>query len=237
MIVDGIIDHAGWVLFVWVFANQGGVPVPAVPALVGAGALAANGHLNLAAAIALAVGASLAADLTWYGLGRWRGAQVLGTLDRVSPSAGTLTRSARHVFVSHAEAFQMAARFLPEVNAIAGGFAGATKLSVIRFVGFGVVSALTWAGGWIGLGYLLGDVFTGAAARLSIRLIVVFLAPFALYLFFQRARRHRVIRAVRQARLSPGELAKMREAGDRVAMLDQRLADAGAAREGEERVR
>jgi hypothetical protein len=26
MTVDAIVHHAGWVLFVWVFANQAGVP-------------------------------------------------------------------------------------------------------------------------------------------------------------------------------------------------------------------
>src|SRR5439155_1192788 len=40
MNVDAIIHHAGWVLFVWVFVNQSGVPVPVVPSLVAAGALA-----------------------------------------------------------------------------------------------------------------------------------------------------------------------------------------------------
>ena len=36
MIVDGILHHAGWVLVVWVFANQSGVPLPvcAIPGLV-----------------------------------------------------------------------------------------------------------------------------------------------------------------------------------------------------------
>ena len=39
MNVDVVIQHAGC-LFVWVFLNQSGVPVPVVPSLVAAGALA-----------------------------------------------------------------------------------------------------------------------------------------------------------------------------------------------------
>ena len=68
--------HAEWFLFAWVFDNQAGIPLPVVPALLGAGVLVGSGYLSMAPIICIAVGASLAADLTWFGLGRWRGARV-----------------------------------------------------------------------------------------------------------------------------------------------------------------
>jgi membrane protein DedA with SNARE-associated domain len=193
-----ILDHAGLFLFAWVFGNQAGVPIPVVPALLGAGALAGSGQLDMAVIIGIAVGASLAADLTWYGLGRWRGARVLTMLGRLAPNAGMLARRAQHVFDAHAGAFQLGARFLPELNAIAAGLAGATKLRITRFVCYGAVSALAWAGAWIGIGYFLSHTVTETAALLGIRLIVFFLAAFALYLPFYRLRRHRLIRVFRQ---------------------------------------
>jgi len=201
-----ILEHATWFLFAWVFCNQAGIPVPVIPALVGAGALAGNGHLGMAVIVGIAVGASLAADLTWYGLGRWRGARALKILGRLAPTAGMLVRRARHVFRAHIGPFQIAARFLPELNAIASGLSGATRTSIIRFLCYGAASALTWAGGWIGLGYLLSHAFTDTAVRLGIRLIVLFLAAFALYLPFQRVRRHRLIRMFRQAPSIPRDL-------------------------------
>jgi len=222
-----ILDHAGWFLFAWVFGNQAGVPLPVVPALLGVGALAGSGHLSMAVIIGIAVGASLAADLTWYGLGRWRGARVLKMLGRFAPNAGTLVSRARPVFVAHVGAFQLAARFLPELNAIAAGLAGATKVSITRFVCYGAVSALTWAGGWVGLGYVLSHAVTETAAWLGIRLIVFFLAAFALYLPFHRVRRHRLLRVFRQARISPEDLKARRENGDRASILDVRAAEEG----------
>jgi len=201
-----ILEHAGLFLFAWVFGNQVGVPVPVVPALLGAGALAGSGDLSMAVIIAIAVGASLGADLTWYGLGRWRGAQVLKMLGRLSPNAGLLVGRAGHVFAAHGRVFQLGARFLPELNAIAAGLAGATKVNIPRFVCYGAASALMWAGAWTGLGYLLSEAVTETAARLGIRLIVLFLAAFALYLPFQRLRRHRMIRVFRQARVDPSDL-------------------------------
>ena len=222
-----ILEHATWFLFAWVFGNQAGVPVPVVPALLGAGALAGNGHLSMAVIIGIAVGASLAADLTWYGLGRWHGSRALKMFDRLAPNAGTLVRRAQHVFGAHAGAFQLGARFLPELNAIAGGLAGATKTSIIRFLCYGAVSALTWAGAWIGLGYFLSHAVTETAARLGIRLIVLFLAAFALYLPFQRARRHRLIRVFRQAHIRPDDLEAPLENDDRATILDARATGGG----------
>ena len=201
-----MVDHAEWILFAWVFGNQAGVPLPVVPALLGAGVLAGSGYASMAAIIGIAVGASLAADVTWYGLGRWRGTRVLKMLGRFAPSAGILVTRARHAFAAHGGAFQLGARFLPELNAIAAGLAGATKVNIPRFVCYGAASALMWAGAWTGLGYLLSEAVTETAARLGIRLIVLFLAAFALYLPFQRLRRHRMIRVFRQARVDPSDL-------------------------------
>jgi membrane protein DedA with SNARE-associated domain len=157
--------------------------------------------------------ASLGADLAWYGLGQWRGARVLTMLARLSPNAGVLVHRARHVFGAHGGAFQMGARFLPELNAISAGLAGATNSSIVRFAFCGLASALVWAGGWIALGYFLSSTATETAARLGVRLIVLFLAPFTLYLLFHRARRHRVIRLFRQARMSPNNLSVVLEKG------------------------
>ena len=208
-----LLQHLEWLLFAWVLVNQGGLPVPVIPALLGAGALAGSGHLSLGASIVVAVGASLGADLTWYTLGRWRGGRVFRTLAQLSPGTGILVHRARHLFVAHAGAFQLGARLLPELNAISAGLAGVTRVNVVRFAFCGLASAVTWAGGWIGLGYLLSRVVTETAARLGVRVIVFFLAPFALYLLFHRARRHRVIRLCRRARMRPDDLSTALERG------------------------
>src|SRR5258705_6702932 len=202
-----ILEHATWFLFAWVFCNQAGIPVPVIPALVGAGALAGNGHLGMAVIVGVAVGASLAADLTWYGMGRWRGARALKILGRLAPTAGILVRRAQHVFRAHIGPFQIAARFLPELNAIASGLAGATRTSIIRFLCYGAASALTWAGGWIALGYLLSHAFTDTAVRLGIRLVLLLLAPLPLYLPFPRARPPTLVRSFPPAPRTPPESA------------------------------
>ena len=204
-----ILAHAEWLLFAWVFGNQAGVPIPVVPALLGAGLeVAEDRRDDVAARVDAGVGdRPEAAGVAVSERAATVGAAVvlrLGTaVGRVSPGAQILVRRVWNVYAAHVRAFHLGARFLPELNAITAGMAGATKLSIIRFVCYGVPSALTWAGLWIGLGYVLSHAVTGTAALLGIRVVVFFLAAFGLYLLFQRVRRYRMIRAFRQGSMSP----------------------------------
>src|SRR2546430_6020150 len=91
MNVDAIIRHAGWVLFAWVFVNQSGVPVPVVPTLVAAGALAGRGGSSCAVMLAAAAGAAPLPGLVPYGIGRWHGAPGLGLLRPVLHRPGGLS--------------------------------------------------------------------------------------------------------------------------------------------------
>jgi membrane protein DedA with SNARE-associated domain len=77
-------QHAGWILFLWVLANEGGVPLPRVPALLGIGALTGVGRLSIIEIVPVVVVATLCADLAWYGLGRSRGSETLALLARLS---------------------------------------------------------------------------------------------------------------------------------------------------------
>ena len=224
-----ITEYASWILFAWILANQGGLPVPVMPALLGAGALAGSGRLSIAVILAVAVGATLCADLGWYSLGRWRGARALDVLGRVSPQAAKYVRYAEHVFLGHPGTFQLVARFLPELNAIAAGLAGVTRLSLARFVGYGAMSALAWAGAWVALGYLLNRTWTEISAHFQMPLLGLGVAALVLYLPVRLARRHRLLRTLRAARISPDELKARMDRGDTTIILDVRAADEVAA--------
>ena len=230
-----MLEHTTWFLFAWVYCNQAGIRVPVVPALLGVGALAKGGYLSMEAVMAIAVGASLAADLTWYGLGRWRGERGLTILGRIAPHTGVLVRRARGVFAAHVERFQFGARFLPELNALAGGLAGVTKTSFTRFVGYGAASALAWAG-VVGLGYLLSHALSEMAALLGIREIVFFVAAFAFYLPFQRARRHRLLQAFRADSIRLADVEGRMKRGERLTIQDVRATEGRGVRRPPTRV-
>ena len=165
-----IAAHAYWAecaLFVWVLANQGGVPIPVMPALLAAGALAGRGSLSVVVTLAVSIAAALCADLTWYLLGRWRGSRALDLLTRLVPRARTLVQCAAHLLLAHERVVQLGARFLPEVNPIAAGLAGAAEMSLSRFLPGAAVSAAVWTGSWIGIGYLLTHGVAGLGIPLT----------------------------------------------------------------------
>ena len=64
------------ILGAWVFAEQIGLPLPATPALLAAGALAAAGRLNAAVVVATAVAASVLADYLLFRAGALGGDAV-----------------------------------------------------------------------------------------------------------------------------------------------------------------
>ena len=67
----------------WVFAEQLGIPIPAAPILLAAGAIASTGRMNLLFLTTLALAGALAADLIWYRAGYSHGSRALGRLCRV----------------------------------------------------------------------------------------------------------------------------------------------------------
>src|SRR3974390_1504558 len=83
--VVGWLEHAGVVLvFLVVLVEQAGLPLPAYPLLVIAGAWSMQGGAPLAQIAAAAVGASLLADLAWYAAGQRLGSRVLRAMCRLS---------------------------------------------------------------------------------------------------------------------------------------------------------
>lgn len=166
--VESMTPHAGWVLFVWVLANQAGVPVPVAPSLLAAGALAGSGSLRFIMVLAVVVAAALCADLVWYSLGRWRGAEALGALSRLFRLPNMSVNRVGSLFLTHQLGFLLSARFLPELNPVAAALAGATSVRLIRYLLCAAGSALVWAGAWASAGYLLGGAVAGNPARFGV---------------------------------------------------------------------
>src|SRR5437867_1696390 len=77
--------HHGYILLLgWVFAEQIGLPVPSMPLLLAAGALAGTGHLNFFASLFYVIFAAVSADSIWYQLGRRKGIRILQLLCKIS---------------------------------------------------------------------------------------------------------------------------------------------------------
>ncbi|HSC77428.1 MAG TPA: hypothetical protein VLB32_02595, partial [Candidatus Acidoferrales bacterium] len=99
--IQFLIRHGYTVIFLFVLAEQFGLPLPAIPLLLAAGALAGTGKLSLTLVVLSAVAASLLADSCWYELGRRKGIKVLQLLCRISLEPDSCVRRTEDVFVRH----------------------------------------------------------------------------------------------------------------------------------------
>jgi membrane protein DedA with SNARE-associated domain/rhodanese-related sulfurtransferase len=226
-LLDLLMHHRMAVIFAWAFGVQGGAPIPAVPMLLGAGALAGAGQMDLTLAVATAVAAALAADVLWYTVGLFVGARVLGILGRLSLDPDSFVRDAKERFQAHRARFLVLAKFLPGVNPLASALAGVVALRPVTFLSFDVVGALLWAGGWMTVGYVCSDVIEAVVtqvARVGAPVGIALVTALIAYLAFKLARRQRFLRHLRTTRITPLELKRRLEAGDPLVIVDLRTA-------------
>ncbi len=223
--VEFLLRHGYAVVFVWVFAEQLGLPLPAVPVLLAMGALAGAGQLSFALGLGLAVLASLISDTFWYQLGRRRGASILNLLCRISLEPDSCVRRTEDVFARHGARALLYAKFVPGLNTAAPPLAGLFRMRLPRFLFFDALGALLWAGGFGLLGFIFSEQLELVATRaleLGRWLVVVLAAALAAYIAWKYIERRRFLRRLRVARISPEELQQKLAAGENIVVVDLR---------------
>ncbi|HJW95347.1 MAG TPA: VTT domain-containing protein [Thermoanaerobaculia bacterium] len=223
-----LILHYGVALvFVNVFAEQIGAPIPAVPTLIIAGALARNGELSSTWVLTSAVIASLLADWIWFVLGRRYGYRILRTLCRISLSPDSCVRETEAYFDRWGMKSLLFAKFIPGFSTVAPPIAGATRASTIQFLIYDAVGAFFWAGSAVAAGRL----FHSAIGKLLKRLedlgwwAVIFVASvIALIVFLKWWQRLQFYKKLRVARVTVDDLKSMLDRGESPIVLDVRTA-------------
>jgi len=221
-----VLEHYGIVIVpALVVAEQFGVPLPAVPALLGVGALAAHGRISVPLVLAAIAVVALAADFVWYELGRRRGAVVLATLCRLSLEPDSCLRRAQSVFARHGARGMLVAKFVPGLTAVMPPLAGVFAVGRVRFALYDLAGVLLWAGTWLTLGYIFTDAITLITARATVlgeMLGVVVVVALAAYVLLKYARRRLFLRRLRTARISPETLKQRLDTGEDVTIIDLR---------------
>jgi len=219
---DFLIRHGYAVLFGWVLLEQMGLPIPAAPLLIAAGALARAGKMNLTFALALALIAVILADLFWYSLGRYRGGRILKLLCRISLEPDSCVRRTENLFVRHGVHSLLVAKFVPGLNTAAPSLAGIFRMPVRRFMIFDSLGALLWVVSVTSLGLIFSDQLEQIALRWSGWLVAVLAGSLAAYVLGKFIQRRRFIRRLRIARITPKELMDKLRAGETISIVDLR---------------
>jgi membrane protein DedA with SNARE-associated domain len=208
-------------------AEQLGIPLPAVPALLATGALGATGRVNLWLVIGAIVVGTLPVDLVWHELGRRRGARVLSGLCRLTLEPDVCVRRTENLFLRFGVWTMLIAKFLPGLTTVLPPMAGAFGIPRLRFALFDVAGTVLWAGLWSGVGYLFSDAIEPIIVRVSALghdAIAVVAAALIGYVALKYLRRWLFLRRLRIARISPDILRRMIEAGEDVTIIDLRTA-------------
>jgi membrane protein DedA with SNARE-associated domain len=220
------LEHYGVVILpVLVVAEQVGVPLPAVPALLAVGALAAHGRISIPLVLGAIVVVALAVDFCWYELGRRRGAGVLARLCRLSLEPDSCVRRAESIFARHGVRGMLAAKFVPGLTTVMPPLAGIFAVARARFALYDVAGVLLWAGTWLSLGYVFSDaivLITARATELGRMLGLVVVAALAGYVAVKYVRRRLFLRRLRTARITPETLKRRLDAGEDVTIIDLR---------------
>lgn len=223
--LEFLLRHIELVVFLTVLAEQAGLPIPAIPLLLAAGALAGDGQANLTILTALAVAACLLGDMLWFELGRHRGRQTLTLLCRIALEPDACVRRTENFFLIHGIRALILAKFIPGLSTLAPALAGLFRIPLGRFLLFNGAGALLWSLCFLVLGYVFSDQI-GYVAELSVRfgktataIIAVGLGAYLLYKYWHR---RRLLRALRVARISATELKQLMEDGHQSVVVDLR---------------
>ena len=224
-IIQFLIQHGYTLLFVWVFGEQIGLPIPAAPFLLAAGALAGEGQLHLAIAVGLSLIAAFLGDLFWYLIGRLKGGSVLSLICRISLNPDSCVRRTVDIFSRYGARSLLVAKFIPGINTVAPSMAGIFHMHPLRFLLFDGLGTCFWVGLFSGLGYLFSDQLEEIAyhaLRLGTLLLVVLVGGLAAYIIVKYSQRRRFLRHLRIARITPEELKSKLDAGEDLMILDVR---------------
>jgi len=219
---DFLIRHGYVVLFGWVLLEQMGLPIPAIPLLIAAGALARAGRMNLTFAVALAFIALILADLFWYSLGRYRGVRILKLLCRISLEPDSCVRRTENLFVRHGVQSLLVAKFVPGLNTAAPSLAGIFRMPVRRFMIFDSLGGFFWVVTVTSLGLIFSDQLEQIALRWGGWLVAVVAGSLGAYVLWKFIQRQRFLRRLRIARITPKELMDKLTAGENISIVDLR---------------
>jgi membrane protein DedA with SNARE-associated domain len=224
--LTALLAHHGLALvFVNVLLKQAGAPLPAVPTLIVAGTLVAQGQIALAPLILVSVAGSLIGDTIWYAAGRRYGYRILRTLCRIAIQPDSCVKQTENIFARWGAASLMVAKYIPGFSTVAPPLAGTMRLGPALFLAYSAVAALLWAG----LPIALGVLFHAEVERtlewlvsLGTGALVIIGAMLALYIGAKLLERYMLIRFLRMVRIGVAELRHLMEHGPKPIVLDVR---------------
>jgi membrane protein DedA with SNARE-associated domain/rhodanese-related sulfurtransferase len=205
--------------------EQLGIPLPAAPVLLAAGALSAQHELSFIFALLASLAGSLAADSAWFVIGRRYGQHVLRILCKLSLEPTTCVRRTEDSFGHRRGVTVLIAKFVPGLSTLAPPVAGQNGMAFGSFLVFDGIGAMLWVGSLLLTGRFFGDLLKRDprmldwAGEFSGGLLALGILGF---LTARIVRRRVILKTLAAARLEPTELKQWLDDGQEVYIVDLR---------------
>ena len=216
------------IVFVSVLLDQGGLPLPSFSLVIVAAGVATAAGAPVWPIFALAVIATLIADLIWFAGGRRFGAAMLRMICRVSLSPDSCVGTTRRIYTQWGAPSLIFAKYVPGLAAVATTLAGETRIPVARFALYDGIGAALWAGGGVILGVVFHEAIDAVLDELELlgnSALLLLLVAVLVFIAAKWWQRWRFRMRIRMARISVAELVDLLRMQVKVAILDARTAD------------
>ena len=221
-----LLQHGYSILFALVLVDQLGIPLPAIPFLIAAGAIARDGPLDLFLVMSIGVIASVAAHTVWYEAARRGRGDVLTLVCRLSLEPDRCARSARDFFTSWGAAALLIANFMPGfAGVVVQPIAAIAGMSRLRFFALNTIGAALWVAAFVGLGYGFStsvEEVLQLVVRFGVSGMQLLAVVCVLYIGWKIVRREWLYHELRMARITPEELKRRLDSAEPLVVLDLR---------------
>ena len=207
-------DHELAMVFWNVLFEEIGLPIPAVPGLILAGALGARATQTLLAASAAALAACVIGDMALYLVGRRYGHRVMRWLCSISLSPDSCVRQTSLHFERWGGWTLVLGKFLPGIGTVAPPLAGVVRVSWPRYLLLSGLGSVLWVGVAVGAGALFQAQVNELVKELQdLGAVALVLATslLAAFIAFKWRQRRRFYETVRMARITADELRSLIE--------------------------
>jgi membrane protein DedA with SNARE-associated domain/rhodanese-related sulfurtransferase len=206
MLFELIARYGLWLVFLNIFGQALGLPLPAYPTLI---VTASTSLFPAMLIVALAVFAALLGDTLWFLAGRRYGHHILRLMCRLSISPDTCVSRTEGAMGRHGVRVLMFARFVPGLSALSVPMAGALGVSWRTFLLYDAIGALLWSGVAVALGVVFASHIVSvldAFDTLGRGVLWLVVLVFVLYLLNRWLNRYRLLRSLRMARIGVATL-------------------------------
>ncbi len=220
-----LLTYGYLLLFAWVLVEQLGLPLPATPVLLAAGALTSEHQISFPASVAVGLSACLLSDTTWFFVGKRYGHIVLRLLCKLSLEPTICVRRTQSRFGVRGRLTLLFAKFVPGLASLSSPVAGQNGMPYAEFLFFDLLGSTLWVSTLLFAGRLFGDALKRNPSlldwvgRFSGALLLLGIVGFIVARVY---RRRVVLRRLVASRLEPEELKRQLDSGESVYIVDLR---------------